>query len=174
MTATLHSGWSHVEPYIDAYGAIAIFFMIYLESFGAPLPGETGMVAASLLAAQQKLSIVAVFVAALSGAMLGDGTGYLLGRLGGRSLLESYGPYIKLTPQRLAVLEARFRKAGPWIVIIARFLPGLRQINGLIAGSLALPWPRFLAAQTIGAVLWASLYCFGPYFASDLFQLARG
>ena len=54
MRATLHSGWSHVEPFIDAYGGVAIFFMIYLESVGAPLPGETGMIAASLLAAQQK------------------------------------------------------------------------------------------------------------------------
>jgi membrane protein DedA with SNARE-associated domain len=71
MTVTLHSGWSHVEPYIDAYGAIAIFVMIYFESFGAPLPGETGMMAAWLLAAQQKLSIVAVFVAALSGSNAG-------------------------------------------------------------------------------------------------------
>jgi membrane protein DedA with SNARE-associated domain len=74
----------------------------------------------------------------------------------------------------LATIEARFRQAGPWIVVIARFLPGLRQVKGLIAGSLALLWHRFLAAQTIGAVLWAGLYCFGPYLASYLFQLARG
>ena len=71
MRATLHSGWSHVEPFIDSYGAIAIFFMIYLESVGAPLPGETGMIAASLLAAKQQLSIASIFAGALSGAILG-------------------------------------------------------------------------------------------------------
>src|SRR5688500_16127058 len=140
MRATLHSGWSHVEPFIDASGAIAIFFMIYFESIGAPLPGETGMIAASLLAAKQKLSIASVFAGALTGAILGDLTGYLLGRFGGRSIVSTYGPYVNLTPVRLSTVEARFRKTGPWIVVIARFLPGLRQINGLVAGSLDMPW----------------------------------
>jgi membrane protein DedA with SNARE-associated domain len=80
LRATLHSGWSHVEPLIEAYGAIAIFFMIYFESVGAPLPGETGMIAASLLAVQHKLSIASVFAAASTGAILGDLTGYWTGR----------------------------------------------------------------------------------------------
>ena len=174
MRATLHSGWAHVEPFIDAYGAIAIFFMIYFESIGAPLPGETGMIAASLLAAQQKLSIASVFAGALTGAILGDLTGYLIGRFGGRALLRTYGPYVKLTPQRLSTIEAQFRKTGPWIVVIARFLPGLRQVNGLMAGSLAMPWHRFLAAQVVGALLWTSVYCFGPYLFSELFHLRHG
>ena len=174
LRATLHSGWSHVEPFIDAYGAIAIFFMIYLESVGAPLPGETGMIAASLLAAQQKLSITSVFAAALTGAILGDLTGYLIGRFGGSALLRTYGPYVKLTSQRLSTIEAQFQRTGPWIVIIARFVPGLRQVNGLVAGSLAMPWHQFLGAQVIGAVLWCSLYCFGPYLFGELFHLRHG
>jgi membrane protein DedA with SNARE-associated domain len=174
LRATLHSGWSHVEPFIDAYGAIAIFFMIYFESVGAPLPGETGMIAASLLAAQQKLSIASVFAAALTGAVLGDLTGYLIGRFGGMTLLRTYGPYVKLTAQRLSTIEARFQKTGPWIVVIARFVPGLRQVNGLVAGSLAMPWNRFLGAQVVGALLWSSLYCFGPYLFSELFHLRHG
>jgi membrane protein DedA with SNARE-associated domain len=174
MSVTLHSGWSHVEPFIDAYGAVAIFFMIYLESLGAPLPGETGMIAASLLAAQHKLSIASVFTGALTGAILGDLTGYLIGRFGGRALLITYGPYVKLTPQRLSTIEAQFRKKGPWIVVIARFIPGLRQVNGLMAGSLAMPWHLFLGAQAVGALLWSALYCFGPYLFSELFQLHHG
>jgi membrane protein DedA with SNARE-associated domain len=173
ISATLHSGWAHVEPFIDAYGAIAVFFMIYLESIGAPLPGETGMIAASLLAAQQKLSIASVFTGALTGAILGDLTGYVIGRFGGSALLRTYGPYIKLTPQRLSTIEAQFQKTGPWIVVIARFIPGLRQVNGLVAGSLAMPWQRFLVAQIIGALLWSALYCFGPYLFSELFHLRR-
>jgi membrane protein DedA with SNARE-associated domain len=148
--------------------------MIYLESIGAPLPGETGMIAASLLAAQQKLSIASVFAAAFIGAILGDLTGYLIGRFGGRALLRTYGPYVKLTEQRLSAIEARFQKTGPWIVVIARFVPGLRQVNGLVAGSLAMPWHLFMAAQVVGAFLWSALYCFGPYLFSELFHLRAG
>jgi len=173
MLATLHDGWTLVEPYIVRYGAIAIFVMIYLESFGAPLPGETGAIAGSLLAVKGELSIVSVYAAVLFGAILGDFTGYLIGRFGGRALLHKFGPYIKLTPDRLAQIEDRFHRSGPWLVVIARFLPFIRQVNGLIAGSLSMPWHHFLLAQATGAVLWTSVYCLGPYFFSEFFHHIR-
>jgi membrane protein DedA with SNARE-associated domain len=148
--------------------------MIFLESLGAPLPAETGMIAAALLATQQKLSIASVFAGALTGSILGDLAGYLIGRFGGMKLLRTYGPYVKLTPQRLSTIEAQFRKRGAWIIVIARFLPVLRQLNGLVAGSLAMPWQRFMVAQIVGALLWSSVYCFGPYLFSELFHLRHG
>jgi membrane protein DedA with SNARE-associated domain len=173
LLSTLHEGWAIFEPYLKSYGAIAIFVMIYLESMGSPVPGETGVIAASLLAARGELSIVALYFAVLSGAVLGDSTGYLIGRLGGNALLRRFGPRIGLTADRLDAIEDRFAKGGLWIVMVARFIPLMRQVNGLLAGSLAMPFHRFLMAQATGAVLWTSLYCLGPYFFSELFQHIR-
>src|SRR5919108_5308906 len=99
-----------IEPWLKSYGALAIFLIIYFESFGAPVPGETGVIAASLLASQGELSIAAVFIAVLAGAILGDSTGYLIGRFGGRRVLEYLGPYVKLTPERLTAVEERFHR----------------------------------------------------------------
>jgi membrane protein DedA with SNARE-associated domain len=161
-----------IDKYVAAYGAIAIFVVVYLESFGAPLPGETGVIAAALLAERGDISIVAVFLAVFCGAVLGDSTGYLIGRFGGRRLLEKFGPYVKLTPERLRAFEARFAKQGFYLVMIARFLPVLRQLNGLLAGSMNMPWHRFIAAQMIGALLWTSVYALGPYFFGELFRHA--
>ena len=169
MLATLHEGWAHFEPFLRAYGAIAVFVLIYLESLGWPLPGETSVIATSLLAAKGELSIVALYLAVLFGAILGDFTGYWIGRLGGRSLLRKFGPYLKLTPERLEALEKRFQDGGLWIVFFARFVPVLRQLNGLVAGSLGLPWPLFLMAQSAGALVWTSIYVLGPYFFSEVF-----
>ncbi len=162
-----------IEKYVAAYGVLVIFIVVYFESFGAPLPGETGVIAAGLLAARGDLSIAAVFLAVFSGAVLGDSTGYLIGRFGGRRLLERFGPYVKLTPDRLEALEARFADKGFYLVMIARFLILLRQLNGLIAGSMEMPWHRFIVAQMIGAALWTSVYALGPYFFADLFRAAR-
>lgn len=173
MLATLHEGWAIFEPFLKSYGAIAIFAMIYLESMGSPVPGETGVIAASLLAARGELSIVSVYFAVLFGAMLGDSTGYLVGRLGGQRLLRRFGPRIGLTAERLDLIEDRFAKGGLWLVFVARFIPLMRQMNGLVAGSLAMPWHRFLMAQGAGAVVWTSVYCLGPYFFSELFQHIR-
>jgi membrane protein DedA with SNARE-associated domain len=173
MFSALHEGWALFEPYLKSYGAIAMFVMIYLESMGSPVPGETGVIAASLLAAKGELSIVAIYFAVLSGAILGDSTGYLIGRLGGNTLLRRFGPRIGLTAERLDYVENRFAKGGLWLVFVARFIPILRQLNGLVAGSLAMPWHLFLLAQGAGAVVWTSVYCFGPYFFAELFKHIR-
>ena len=173
MLARLHEGWALVEPFITTYGAIAVFFMVLAESFGAPLPGETGVIAASLLAAHGDLSIVGLFFAVLGGAIIGDFIGFLVGHFGGRKLLRKFGPYIKLTPERLDAFEDRLRKQGLWMVAVARFVPILRQLNGLLAGSFGMRWYHFLLAQSAGALVWTSVYVFGPYFFSELFQLAR-
>jgi membrane protein DedA with SNARE-associated domain len=173
MFAFFENSFAAIEPYIVAYGALAIFVMIYVESFGAPVPGETGVIAAALLAAKGDLSIFAVYPAVLFGAILGDSTGYLIGRFGGQALLRRFGPYIKLTPDRLSEIEAKFRKGGLWLVLVARFLPVMRQLNGLVAGSLGMPWHLFLMAQAAGAVLWTSVYCLGPYFFGELFVRLR-
>jgi membrane protein DedA with SNARE-associated domain len=159
-----------IDKYVATYGALAIFVVVYLESFGAPLPGETGVIATALLASRGDLSIVAVFLAVFSGAVLGDSTGYVIGRFGGRRLLERFGPYVRLTPQRLEAFEARFARQGFYLVMIARFLPVLRQLNGLLAGSMNMPWHIFIAAQVIGALAWTSLYVLGPFFFADLFH----
>lgn len=173
MFATLHEGWAIFEPYLKHYGVIVIFIMIYLESLGSPVPGETGVIAASLLASRGELSIVPLYFAVLFGAILGDSTGYLIGRLGGNALLRRFGPRIGLTAQRLDAIEDRFSKGGMWIVTVARFIPLMRQVNGLLAGSLAMPFHRFLIAQATGAVLWTSLYTLGPYFFAELFHHIR-
>lgn len=173
MLLFLENSFAHIEPYIVAYGAAALFVIVYLESFGAPLPGETGVVAGSLLALHGDLSIVAVYVAVLAAAILGDSTGYAIGRFGGQLLLRRYGPLVKLTPELLDDLEEKFRRKGVYLVMIARFLPLMRQLNGLIAGSMAMPWHIFLAANAIGAVAWTSVWVLGPYFFSHLFEWAR-
>ena len=166
----LHDGAALIEPYIRHYGLIALFVTICLESFGAPLPGESALVAAAFLATRGNFSIGEVFLTAWLAAVAGDSTGYAIGRLGGRPLLQRYGAYVKLTPERLARLEALFRRRGPIIVVVARFVVLLRQLNGLVAGSMAMPWPRFLLANLFGAALWAGAWSFGPYFLGSLFR----
>lgn len=162
---------SLVEPYITQYGVAAMFFIIYLESLGAPLPGESALVASSVMAAAGDLLIVRLFLVVWAAAVLGDSTGYAIGRIGGRPLLQRYGWVIRLTPERLSSLEELFRRRGGIIVVGARFVVLLRQLNGLVAGSVAMPWHSFLAANVLGAGLWSAVWCFGPYYLGEAFNL---
>jgi membrane protein DedA with SNARE-associated domain len=170
MSAIVQHGLADIGPYVTAYGALALFVILYFESFGAPLPGETALITASLLAAAGELSVVSVFISAWFAAVLGDSTGYAIGRYGGRPLLEKYGSKVKLTPERLDWIEGLFRARGAFIVITARFVVILRQLNGLVAGSMLMPWHKFVAANIVGAAVWVSVWCLGPYYFADMFR----
>lgn len=159
-----------IEHVIVLYGAFAVFLVIYGESFGLPLPGESGLIAASFLAVRDDLDIQHVFVAAFLGAVAGDSTGFLIGHFGGRQLLLSYGGKIGLTPERLDRVEAQARQKGFLMVLTARFIVVLRQLNGLVAGSVGMKWLHFAAANILGAALWAGLWTLGPYYFTDAFK----
>lgn len=166
-----HEGAALIEHYLREYGVLALFCTIFLESLGAPVPGESALIASSVMAAEGDLKISQVFLAVWIAAVLGDNTGYLIGRIGGRVLLQRYGWIVKLTPARLTEFEDLFRRRGAMIVVGARFVVVLRQLNGVIAGSMAMPWGRFLVANVIGAALWTTVWCLGPYFLGDLFNV---
>ncbi|WP_043062680.1 DedA family protein [Brucella anthropi] len=159
---------SFLEPYIAAYGALALFVIVYFESFGAPLPGESALIASSLLALHGTLNIEAVLIAVFIGAVLGDCTGYLIGRFGGRRLILRYGHLAKLTPERLEQFEKLFDSKGIYVVATARFVVLLRQLNGIVAGSMKMNPLHFLAANIVGAAGWTLVWGLGPYMLSGI------
>jgi membrane protein DedA with SNARE-associated domain len=166
----LQQSLAWIEPAIGTYGVWALLVVLYFESFGVPLPGESALIAASLLAARGDLEIGHVFLAAWLGAVLGDSTGYLIGRFGGRPFLSRFGPWVKLTPERLSRIENLAKTKGFFMVLTARFIVVLRQLNGIVAGSAGMPWHHFVVANALGAVLWAGLWSFGPYLFTDMFK----
>jgi membrane protein DedA with SNARE-associated domain len=151
---------ARVQPVLDRYGYPAVFLTILVEGVGMPAPGQTILIAAALTAAHGNLSIVWVMILACTGAGLGNSLGYLLGRWGGRALLARF----KVRGDRLARLEGHFRRYGGGVVLVARFFDGLRQLNGMVAGMLAMPWGIFTGFNVLGAVLWTGVWGLGTYW----------
>ncbi len=165
----LHDGAAYVAPFMRSYGLWALFILLYLESLGLPLPGETALIAAVALALAGELPIGGIFLVASAAATLGDNTGYLIGRYGGQALIGRFGKFLGLTPERRAWIERLYETKGPIIVVVARFVIVLRQLNGIVAGTAGMRWRTFLFANAAGAVLWAGAWCLGPYVVSQLF-----
>lgn len=170
MVAQLQDALTHIDHFVVLYGALAIFVIILLESLGAPLPGESLLIASGFLALRGDLSIVQVYFSAFLGAVLGDSIGYMIGQRFGVQLLDRFGPRLGLTPERRAKFEAQVRTRGVYIVATARFVVILRQLNGVIAGSVRMPYHSFLAANVVGAAAWTAVWGLGPYFFGDLFK----
>jgi membrane protein DedA with SNARE-associated domain len=150
---------------IERYGVVAVFLLVMLEDFGLPTPGETALIAASVAAAAGKLNIWAVVVAAIAGAVVGDNIGYAIGHFGGRKLITRFGGRFGLTEERYAHAEEAFCRRGDVIVVGARFVELLRQLNGIIAGTMGMNWAKFLAFNSLGAVLWVGVWSSVGYFA---------
>jgi membrane protein DedA with SNARE-associated domain len=159
--------FNSLEPTLRRYGYLAVGGILFLEDFGVPFPGETMLIAASLYAGTGSLNIWLVGLVAFIGAVAGDNVGFAIGHFGGRKLIDRFGKYVFLTPDRLDKVEAFFRKHGSKVVVIARFVEGLRQANGLIAGTVGMRWLKFLVANVIGALAWVTVWASLGYFAGN-------
>jgi membrane protein DedA with SNARE-associated domain len=154
VTDLLHT----FEALLAHYGIAALLVTITLETLGAPLPGESALIAASAAAANGAFPIRDVVIAAFVASVLGDNIGYLIGRKLGRDALLRHGHRFGLTEAAMTRAEAITARWGPLMVVVARFVVVLRQLNGLVAGTTRMPWPRFLAANLVGAALWVGLW----------------
>jgi membrane protein DedA with SNARE-associated domain len=156
-----------LEPTLNHYGYLAVVGLVLIEDFGVPVPGETVLILAAVYAGAGRLNIVLVALLGFVGALLGDNIGFAIGHFGGRPLAERYGRYIFLTPERLERATRFFDRHGGKIIIVARFIEGLRQANGIIAGISGLRWTRFLVFNAIGAALWVAVWTSIGYFSGS-------
>jgi membrane protein DedA with SNARE-associated domain len=139
------------------YGYAVVFFGVFLENAGLPVPGETALLAGAALAKFGRLSLFWVIVTAVGGAILGDNLGFFIGRRGGRALAERHGSKVGLTRKRLEQFDRFFDRHGPKTVFVARFVTGLRVFCAVLAGASGLKWSTFLFYNATGAVVWATV-----------------
>ena len=152
---------------LEHYGLWAIFVLVLLEDFGIPVPGETVLIAGAVYAGSGRLNVVAVAVVGFVAAVLGDNIGYAIGRFGGHAVVLRWGRYVGMTAERLDKAQDFFNRHGGKIITVARFIEGLRQANGIIAGIIEMRWLKFVAFNALGAALWVGTWVTLGYFAGQ-------
>jgi membrane protein DedA with SNARE-associated domain len=165
---SLAESMPYLAHLIETYGLVVVAGVIGLESIGLPFPGETVLIASAIFAGtEHHLNIVAVVLTAVGGAVVGQMIGYVIGREFGYWLLLRYGGYVRITESRIKLGEYLFLRHGRKIVFIARFIPFLRSLAGILAGANRMPWRQFLVANIVGACVWAT------FFGSAAYLLGR-
>jgi membrane protein DedA with SNARE-associated domain len=166
MTTTLAA--INLAHAIAAYGYLAVFAFVSIESLGIPFPGETALVAAAVYAGTTgNLSIALVIAAAAAGAIVGDNVGFGIGHWGGYRLLVRYGKYIRLDQAKLKVGRYLFLKHGGKVVFFGRFVSVLRTYAAFLAGVNRMSWWRFLVSNAAGGVVWATIFGLGGYYLGN-------
>jgi membrane protein DedA with SNARE-associated domain len=150
------------------YGYLAVFIGLLAEGAGIPLPGETLLLIASALASHPNgLDIRWIALVAFGTTSAGDNIGFSIGRLGGQVLLDRYGRKLHIGTRSIQRGRDFIGRHGAFGVFCARFIPGVRVLNGLVAGSLLMSWPRFFLFDILGAACWVGLICSIGYGFGD-------
>lgn len=156
----INSGLDH---WLSTLGYIAVALFVGIEGIGVPLPGETMLITAAVFAAAGHLSIAGVIAAAAAGAIAGNCIGFGIGWFGGYPLLRRFGKYVRLNEPQVKVGRYIFMRYGTKVVFFGRFVSILRTYLAFLAGANRMAWPRFLAAITAGAIVWATAYGVAAY-----------
>ncbi|MFE6868968.1 SpoIIE family protein phosphatase [Kitasatospora sp. NPDC057692] len=166
-TPALPGPLAALAPLLEQYGYPALALFVLLDNCGIPAPGQTVLVLAAVFAGTGHLEFAAVVAIAFAAAVLGNTLGHLIGATGGRAFVHRWGRYVLLTPERTARAEVFFERHGGQVVTVARFVDGLRQTSGIIAGTTGMPWPRFQVFNVLGAALWVGVWSAVGYLAGS-------
>jgi membrane protein DedA with SNARE-associated domain len=157
----------NVDHLVEVAGYPLLFVLVMAESGGAPIPGETALITAGVLASRGKLQIEWVIATAAAAAIVGDNIGYLIGRKGGRWLLERPGRFHRQRLEVLKIGEPFFKRHGAKAVFFGRFLLGLRVWASWLAGATRMHWRTFVVWNALGGITWATGIGLLAYFLGN-------
>lgn len=148
-------------------GYLALALLVGGESMGVPLPGETALITAAILARDGSLHIEVVIAIAAAAAIVGDNLGYAIGRRYGRGLFTRPGRWEEKRRNALVAGEAFFDRHGAKAVFFGRFVAALRIWAAWIAGMTHMPWRSFLLWNALGGIVWAIAFGLIGYLAGE-------
>jgi membrane protein DedA with SNARE-associated domain len=159
-----------LAEFVSNYGVWLIAAFIALESIGVPLPAEAALIAAAFFAARtHDIDIWSLISAAIIAAILGEIAGFWIGRRFGHRLLMRYGARLGFTEERIRIGQWLFVRYGGRFVFIARFLPFLRNIAAVLAGTNSMGQHSFYFASATAAVAWIICYGLAAYSFGEAF-----
>lgn len=151
--ALLIEAQSSLSGFFSEFGYLAPFTILLLCGFGLPIPEEVTMLGSGFLLYQERVEMLPIIAVCFIATLLGDSIPYTLGRKFGRKALKVRNIRRALNPARIRAMERRFREGGLKTVFACRFIPGLRLPAWFTAGTLGMPYHRFIAVDGLGALI---------------------
>jgi membrane protein DedA with SNARE-associated domain len=163
-------GDTKLAEFVSIYGIWIVAAFIALESVGIPLPAEAALIAAGFFAARnQDLDIWSLLTVAIVAAIFGEIVGFWIGKRFGHQLLMRYGTRLGMTEGRIRIGQWLFVRYGGRFVFIARFLPFLRNMAAVLAGTNSMAQRSFYFSSATAAAAWIICYGLAAYSFGEAF-----
>lgn len=153
--------------WISLYGYPGIFFLLMFGIIGLPIPDEILMTLSGYLVFRGQLAFAPTVASAFLGSICGVSISYAIGRTGGWFLVRKYGPWFHMTQEKIDWVHEWLEHAGKWGLLIGYFIPGVRHLTALVAGTSRLRYPVFAAFAYTGGLLWASTFIAAGFFLGN-------
>ena len=160
----LHALVEWLVQTIGQLGYPGICILMFLESTFFPFPSEVGIPPAGYLAAKNSMNLWAVIILGTLGSLLGALFNYWLALRFGRPLFEKFGSYFLLSPKTLDKADLFFERHGHISTLIARLIPGIRQVISLPAGLARMRLDLFCLFTSLGAGIWVLILALMGYW----------
>ncbi|SMQ86608.1 membrane protein DedA, SNARE-associated domain [Bacillus sp. OV166] len=149
---------SHLITLFEQHSYLILFTGIFLELLGLPISGEFLMSYAGYFVYQGKMSYILALLTVFVSGGAGITATYWIGKAGGYKLIEKYGKYVHLGPERYKKTSDWFESSGSKLLVFAYFIPGIRHFTGYISGISRMPFRKFIIPAYTGSFLWG--FCF--------------
>ncbi|MDE3178689.1 MAG: DedA family protein [Acidobacteriota bacterium] len=150
-----HHLFLSISHFFQVYGYWTVFLATLIEGAGIPVPGETVLLFAGFLSRRGDIHLGLAIPAAIAGSAIGASIGYLIGRIGGKAFLEAYRRRLFISSHAYDRAQTVFLKNAGWAILVARFIPGFRELLGIIAGVFRMELWGFSLYNVAGAVIWS-------------------
>src|SRR5579883_1115868 len=171
--------FDYIRQFLAHWGYWSVAAFLLLENAGVPLPGETILILASVLAFKShELRLPWIILIGTLACTFGDNAGYWIGNIGGRPLLERWKRFFHVKDEHIRSGEDLLHRHGAPAIFFARFIAGARIVAGPLAGVLRMEWRRFALFNFLGALSWVSViaglsYLFGSHLDRLLATVKR-
>lgn len=149
---------SSIQPMIRHFGDLGVFIILCLEMIGIPFPAETTLVLSGIEWKSGYLAFFPLFLAGTCGHLVGEVIAYTIGRYLGRPFIVRYQKIFRINDAMLDRAQNRLLKARIPVLIISKFIAGVRIIVPYLAGINGLPFSQFMVWSSIGTVLWVLVF----------------
>lgn len=158
------------QDLITRYGYFGLFGLLILGIVGVPVPDETLVTLSGFLIREGQMPPVPTFLAAFLGSCVGISLSYVIGRVFGFRLVHKYRHHLHLTDEHLERFHRWYERSGGLSLVFGYFVPGIRHVTAIAAGTSRLSWPRFAMFAYSGALLWITTFLILGYFLGAQFE----
>lgn len=149
---------------ITHYGYATLFGLLMFGIIGLPISEELLLLYAGYNVSMNRMALIPTIAAGVLGAMCGVTVSYLVGRFIGLPAIHKFGRFLNITDENLQKAHDWFEHWGKWSLTFGYFVPAVRHLTAIVAGTTKLAWHEFAIFAYSGALIWANVFVLTGFF----------